>query len=299
MSIRTWLGSPGRHVATVLAVTLVPSVLLVALGWMLFQQDRAGALRQLEERRREAANLVVAELERHLTAAASALANPDEHRALVVDDGAVVVTFFLTTATIVPADRVSYVPVAAAGREADAAAFAAGERIEHAERNPAAAVAWFRRLAASPDPAIRAGALIRMARNLRKTGQIDEALDAYDEAAGIDGVSVAGTPVELFARAARCDLLAASGRHDELRTEARALLADLRRGAWTIPRAVYEVNAADTRKWAGDSEGRPNVPRLPNCWRRRASFGIAGTSEVRSPPATRPAASSSAWAAST
>lgn len=62
---------------------------------------------------------------------------------------------------------------------------------------------------------------------------------------------MAGVPVALLARSARCDLLASSGRPAELRTEAAALLGDLQRGTRPLSRAVYEANAADLRGWIG------------------------------------------------
>jgi hypothetical protein len=65
-----------------LAVTLVPSLLLVVLGWRLFEQDREGAVLQLEQRRGDAAALVVAELEQRLTAVAAALDDEDARAAL-------------------------------------------------------------------------------------------------------------------------------------------------------------------------------------------------------------------------
>jgi hypothetical protein len=82
MSVQTWLRSPRRHAALFLAVTLVPSLLLVVLGWRLFEQDREGAVLQLEQRRGDAAALVVAELEQRLTAVAAALDDEDARAAL-------------------------------------------------------------------------------------------------------------------------------------------------------------------------------------------------------------------------
>jgi hypothetical protein len=66
MRPRAWPGSARRLIGLVLLVTLLPSILLVALGWRLFQEDRAGELRALEERRERAADLVVSVLERAL-----------------------------------------------------------------------------------------------------------------------------------------------------------------------------------------------------------------------------------------
>ena len=45
MTLRSWFRPPRRLTALFLAVTLVPSALLVALGWLLFRQDRVAANR--------------------------------------------------------------------------------------------------------------------------------------------------------------------------------------------------------------------------------------------------------------
>ena len=141
--------------------------------------------------------------------------------------------------------------MASPGHEAVAAAFAAGEHLEYRQQDSARAADWFRRLAQSTDSALRGGALVALARNLRKLGDVDQALAAYDEAARLTDVSVAAVPVSLLARSARCDLLASAGRSADVRSEATALLLDLQRGTWPISRAVYEANVADARTWIG------------------------------------------------
>lgn len=117
-----------------LAVTLVPSALLIALGWLLYERDRAAATQQLAERRAQAAQLVVDELTGSLSETERALENPDARRALVAAADAVVVVFSRTGADVYPAGRLAYLPVAAVGREADASAFASGEDLEHPTR---------------------------------------------------------------------------------------------------------------------------------------------------------------------
>ncbi len=89
--------------------------------------------------------------------------------------------------------------------------------------------------------------MIGLARNLRRSGRVDEALAVYREAATVEDASVAGVPISLLARSARCELLAASGRGDDARTEARQLLDDLQHGRWAITRAAYDANVATVR----------------------------------------------------
>jgi len=67
-----------------------------------------------------------------------------------------------------------------ASSEASPTAFASGEELEFKRHDLTGAASAFRALAASPDPAIRAGALVRLARVERKSGQVEVALRSYD-----------------------------------------------------------------------------------------------------------------------
>jgi hypothetical protein len=73
MFFRSWFRPPRRLVVLFLALMVVPSVLLVVLGLRLFQQDRASTRQELEDRRRQAADLVVADLDRSLGETEAAL----------------------------------------------------------------------------------------------------------------------------------------------------------------------------------------------------------------------------------
>ena len=69
MAMRDWLRPPRRLLGLFLLVTLVPSLALVASGWRLLEQDRLLSLSQQSERREQAADLAVSELERLVGAA--------------------------------------------------------------------------------------------------------------------------------------------------------------------------------------------------------------------------------------
>ena len=112
--------------------------------------------------------------------------------------------------------------------------------------------AYFRDLSrahADNDERIRAGALLRLARNQRKAGQPDRALDTYRELASLGRVPVGGWPAELVARRARCDLIEELGRRTELRVEAQQLDDDLHRGRWQLTRSAYLHFTAETKRW--------------------------------------------------
>lgn len=235
---RTWFRSSHRLLGSFLAITLVPSVFLLALGWRLLVQDRALHQRQVTERREQAADLVVAALDQQLTTVERSLADPDLIRTLASTTDAVAVVFDGGVIQAFPSQRLSYYPESQRDREAPHDAFLAGEQLEVQARDPRRAAEWFREHTRSPDAAIRAGALIGWARNLRKIGSHESALVAYAAAAEIRGVAVAGRPADLLARWAQCDLLASLKQQDRLRHHASALNDDLRGGRWRLDRAT-------------------------------------------------------------
>ncbi len=94
MALRDWLQPPRHVIALFLLVTLVPSLALVAAGWRLLEQDRALSVAQLSERREQAADLAVSELERSMATTEQALRDAEQLPAAVADDEDVVsVTF--------------------------------------------------------------------------------------------------------------------------------------------------------------------------------------------------------------
>ena len=164
-------------------------------------------------------------------------------------------------------------------REVPAEAFREAEAIEFRDRDRPAAVGAYRRLSASPNDALRAGALLRLARNLAASGQVEAALDAYTALGRIDDVTEAGVPVSLAAAWGRCALLAERRRDDELRVEARTLLDRLRAGRWPVTEAVYATYAADAARWSR-FEGQPAAAELlaaavSRAWKTDASSRTA------------------------
>ena len=89
--------------------------------------------------------------------------------------------------------------------------FAVAERQEFREQNLAAAIAAYRALAVSNDAAIRAEALMRLARCLRKQERLSDALAAYAKLAALGDVSVADSPADFVARRERIALFNATG----------------------------------------------------------------------------------------
>jgi hypothetical protein len=256
-SFRFWFHPPRRWLALFLLIALVPSALLIWFGYRSLTQDRALVLQQVQERREQAADLIVVAIGRNLAADEHSLRDSSAMQALAQPDGAVTVVFTPGRVAAFPGDRLLYDPVTPTANEAPAHLFAAAEDLEFLHKDYTAAAASLRILAQSPDPAIRAGALIRLARNLRESGKNDAALAIYAQAAGIRDVSMSGIPAGLLAQWARCDQLAQANRTAELNTEAKSLSSGLMDGRWRVDRATYEFHAGEVRRWLGDHAMQP------------------------------------------
>jgi signal transduction histidine kinase len=127
--------------------------------------------------------------------------------------------------------------------------FVAGERLEFQQQDYPGAIAIFRKLSQSRDIAVRVGALLRVGRNLRKAGRIEEALETYAELAKAGSTPVAGQPAELLARQVRCSLLEEGKRLSDLEREVGSLSRDLRQGRWRLTRSTYRYYSEEVQRW--------------------------------------------------
>lgn len=153
-----------RRVQTLLlAVALLFAGALDWLGWRLLLQDRALARQRRLEQLEAAADRVSATLYRLLGELDEVLADPDHGPVL---PEVVLVRARRDGVAVRPPDGLLYLPVMPLGAEPPQTMFEAGEALEFQKNDPAAAAAAFRRLTHFTDSAIRAGALVRLGRNL-------------------------------------------------------------------------------------------------------------------------------------
>ena len=256
MPMRDWLRPPRNLLVLFLGTTLVLTAGLGWLGWRLLQQDRAVEAQRVRDRLDSAADLIAAEMRQTLTAAeaqltllstlsASRLLDSASAYAETLGDDALVVVFRLGAVDAYPNHRLLSYPAVPRPTEPSTDAFAAGEALEFRAGDFESAITEFQRLADSSDgldsdaAQMRAGALLRLARNQRKAGHSEAALTTYTSLGDISHVWLGGQPADLVALRARCDLLAELGRHAQLKEEAEALDADLHRGRWKLDRATY------------------------------------------------------------
>jgi hypothetical protein len=226
---------------------------LAWLGWRLLEQDRSLERQQVQERLDLAADHMANELQRSLLELESYLSFTPSPTAKAPPEGVVVLLATGQTVDVYPPGGLLFYPAITAGTEPPAAIFVEGEALEYQRNDPVRAIDVFRALACSPNPAVRAGALLRLGRNLRKTGHPEEALQAYGELAQLGPIQILELPSELVAIEARCSVLEAMGKHEELRKEALLMDSALRSGRWRLLRPAWEFHVEEARRWAGES----------------------------------------------
>jgi signal transduction histidine kinase len=257
--LRTWLRPPRNLLILFGVVLFFPAATLITLGVRLLDQDRALARQREGELLEHAADQGVRALEQDLASLRKSLVGPPCAPADVPDD-TVCVVLRPDRFQAVPPQRIAYFPLITGLREAPSATFRELEVQEFGEEpNFVNALAISRKLAASHDSSIRAGAMLREARVLRAMGRPNDALSAYHELSRIQSVSINGEPADLVACRARCAVLEEQSRTRELRQEAETLVADLRAGRWQLDRETYFYVAGLLSRWLG-SEVRPGEP---------------------------------------
>ena len=235
----TWHGSPQRLIVYFVLLLFLPAGAVVWLGVRLIRQDRVLESRQPQERRESAADLVIAGLEQAISATERGLGGPPDRISLEPGDDAVLVALRNDGRIEAFPQDLLYYPAIPGEADEQIAEFAAAEQLEFRGQDYEKAGAMFSALGRSPDASVRAGALIGLARNLRKLRRTDEALRVYDDLLRLDSARIAGVPADLAGRRARCVVLRELGREYDLRNEARLLETDLLTGRWRLDRGAF------------------------------------------------------------
>jgi len=238
-------------------VVALPAATLVFLGVRLLQQDRELARQRRAEVLERASDRAVRALGDNLAALQRRLSDPS-WRPTEAPSGSLYVLMTPGEARPTPASALAYYPVAPELREPPPAPFAELEAAEFEAQDLKRALEMSRRLAASADPPVRVGALVRQARILRKMGRAADALPAYGTLGTVTAVAINGLPADLVARRMRCVLLEELARPDDLRQEAAALDADLGAGRWPLDQVGYEYISAQLDRWLGSAR-RPDA----------------------------------------
>ena len=240
MSIQAWFNPSRRLLILFFALALAAAAGLFWLGWRLLSQDRALEVQRVMELREQAADRIVNAFQQLLMDTRNALSDPSQKLEPAIGDSAVVILSG-TGIEIFPPKGLLFQPVIPVDTEPPLKPYINGERFEFEKKDFASAVDEFSRLTRSPDAAVCAGAYLRIARNYRKAGNFDSALEAYKKLLQFEGVRFGGVPSDLLGRRARCVLFAELGNSEYLGKEAQSLHDDLLRGHWRLTRPVFQL----------------------------------------------------------
>ena len=271
-----WFQPPRHLLVSFLVFALAPVAALGWLGWRLLEQERALERQRAHESLQSAADRIGATLGRQLTEIEGRLSSLVVTPGPQVGSAASELASHLGDALIVvlspggidgyPPGRLLYYPFLLAAPEPPADTFAQAAALEFRRRDPAGAAAAYRKLTGSPEPAVRAAALLGVARTLRKARDLTGALAAYDDLARLGAVPVSGLPADLLARQERCALLAevepaarlaSGGRVPLLRSAGRSLATEAR--GLSVLRAGGTREARVGRRCRGPGRSRPRA----------------------------------------
>ena len=219
-------------------------------GWELLRQERAAEEQRERERLENRADRVAQTIERVLGEVDQQLdariaAPRTVHPA--TSDGLVLV-FDQRSIQPVPPSVLIFYPALPAQPEPPESLFTAAEIDEFQRQALTQSADAYRRLAQSPDRAVQAASLVRLARVLRRLNRGDAALEVYRAIARLEHVRIVGAPAALVGRDAEMRLLEQLDRREEAGVLARALQQDLATGRWAVTIGQYaHYGAAATR----------------------------------------------------
>jgi len=251
MGLGLWLRPPRRTLAVFLGLMLVLGGALGWLGWQWLKQDHALERQRRQERLESAADQTAVSFQQSLLELEGYRSFVPSSGAKALPEGVVVLQATKREVDAYPPGGLLFYPAVPECKEPPAATFTAGESLEYQRNDPAQAAEVFRGLARSPDAGVRAGALLRLGRTLRKSGRNEEALRIYDELVQLGRICVLGLPAELMAREARGTVLEAGGRREELQKEASLLHEALWSGRWALLRPAWEFHRDEALRWSG------------------------------------------------
>jgi signal transduction histidine kinase len=276
MTVRDWLRPPRHLLAAFFGVALVSAGTLAWLAVQVVRQDAALETQRQRERLEQAADRTAAFMQQSLSALdphlGGALPSTDQlppHVSFVAIEARDV--------QLIPDKSLPYVPGRASAVAEQRELFAEGERREFAARDLSGARAEYQRLAGTSHAAIRAGALVRLARIARKRQDLNAALQMYERLERMGLVTVDDLPAGLVARVGRASLFAENGRRDELVSEAAALQRDLHGRRWPITKSEYEFYTRQADEWAGaraapDPDALARAEAVDWLWQNRAAL---------------------------
>lgn len=238
------------------------------LSWRVLEQDRLVERQRQQERCEAAADAAAAELGRRFRTLEQ---NLDEFEHGGVPDGAVFLLRRVQGLERVAGQRLAFYPEAPAAAPPQEGIFAEAERLEFAARQPAAAAEAYAKLASTGPASVRAPALMRMARALRRAGRPQEALAAY-ERLGREGASpIDGEPAEMLALFGSAETLEETGNSEAARGKVGQLLNALESRRWVLSQTSFVWLRTQCERWLGvrQSDDTAMAEAASAAWDRR------------------------------
>ncbi len=239
-----------RQLVAIVSISALLSCVVVWLAWEALERDRELGRSRLRDRLEQGADRVVERLSNELARlhdtlaelaelAADEFASRAAANAREISSDAIVLLFDGKVSTY-PEKRLIFSTARGSRPDPMEEVFREGEDLEFQRADNVAAAAFFARVAESTDPSRRVGALVRLARTLKKAGDPEGAMAAYDRMILIPKVSINGVAAGLIAGFERCALLMDTGHEALAKEEAGALYAALLDGEWRLPAASFE-----------------------------------------------------------
>jgi signal transduction histidine kinase len=273
-----WLRPPQRWGVLLALLTLLAATGLIWLSWRVVSLDKQLDGQRTQQWLEAVADRVSGGFARELASLAGSVPALLDGRT-PIPDGAVVVEVAEHGLLRRAGAPLLFTPVVRIDAPPSGSIWDPGEALELRRHDPVGALQAFTALSTSAEPAIRAGALVRMAAIQRKLGRHVDALATYRALASIGAVTILGEPADLIARATECETLATLGRPDELARASDALAHDLAMGRWLIDRGTFEFRMAQLARW---------TPHRPADEAVALASGIAATWESRGEVETGP-----------
>lgn len=230
------------------AATLIPIGVLSWLGVRILEQDREVERQRARETLEVVAGRLALDIERQLVDIEERLAR-----------GAGI--HFTPSGIKAASDFPLLNQPGVSGGEDPPPVFSMAEAEEFRRRDLAAAASLYRRLAASPEPAVRAAALVRLGRVLRKRGDRAGALQAYAQLGELGSLVVAGEPAALMDRQGRLKVFEEAGAAEDLRREAADLARTRGAGGRQIDRSTFDLYLSLLHRWGAPAPSPKAIAR--------------------------------------
>ena len=234
------LRPPNSVLAALLATAAVVTLVLGWFGWRMLQQESAIQRERTRERLENAADAMAAGIRGKLAESGERLsgwlAHPETPAPEV--EGAVIFVQGPDRVEVAPRGALPYVPYLTASRPA-ASLFTEAEVLE-ATSQPERAAETYRKLSQHMDKRIRAGALLRLGRVLRKSKDMKAAMDAYRSLSELGDITVEDYPAELAGLNGQRLTLSAMVDYEGAQRIAVQLAQHLDRGRWLLTRGMAD-----------------------------------------------------------